>query len=47
MPEGMQVCQALVSPQRVTVMDQATTGGRRAGRIAAFRVGTGMVYKVV
>ena len=47
MPEGTQVCQALVSPQHDLVMDQLTTGRRRVGRIAAFRVGTGMVYKAV
>lgn len=46
MPEGRQMCQALVSLQHDVVMDQATAG-RRVGRIAAFRVGTGMVYKVV
>lgn len=47
MPEGRQMCQALVSLQHDVVMDQATAGRRRVGRIAAFRVGTGMVYKVV
>lgn len=46
-PEGTQVCQTLVSPWHDTVMDQASTGRRRVGRIASFRVGAGMVYKVV
>lgn len=46
-PEGFQVCQTLVSPQHGVVMEQATSVRRRVGRIAAFHVGKGIVYKVV
>lgn len=41
------MCQALVSPPCDIAMDQATAGRRRVGRIAAFCVGTAMIYEVV
>lgn len=40
------MCQASVSPLRDIVMDQATAGRRRVGGIAAFCVGTAMIYEV-
>lgn len=47
MPEGIELYQALGSPQDDAVLDQAASDRRRVVRVAVFCVVEGMIYKAV